>query len=368
MNTLTETPFSPEPESPARKPFQFPVTCVLIAANLLVWAAMSISGVNWLFPDPQSMVRWGGNFRPETLHHGWWRLFTSVFLHYGIIHLLLNMSALFYIGRILEPLVQSKRFLLVYLVSGIFGSLFSLYWNTAVVSAGASGAIFGMMGLYLFLLLNKSIHEPGNRNELVFMSVFVALNLLAGIRSSTSVLPMTVDHAAHIGGLLAGFLSGKILAASLEEPDHRASWRQALLILVSGTLVVTVTLFLTIKDPLKAYDEKMKHFSLLEKQALEIYAQFRGGGSNKEALLYEINDRGVYFWTEAKTVLQEIESLDLPEELLQRNTELKRYCDIRLKTYNLLHHAVQEESNAYDEQIREYDRQIEAIIAKMQEK
>ena len=122
----------------------YTVTPVLIWVNIAVFVAMVISGVNFLEPDTQSLVKWGANFRPATLQNEWWRLITNVFLHIGLLHLLLNMYALMYIGLLLEPYLGKLRFLTAYLLTGIAASTASLWFHDQTVSAGASGAIFGM--------------------------------------------------------------------------------------------------------------------------------------------------------------------------------------------------------------------------------
>ncbi|MBI3240404.1 MAG: rhomboid family intramembrane serine protease, partial [Flavobacteriia bacterium] len=139
------------------------ITPILVNLNLLIFIAMIVSGANIILPDNDTLLNWGANFRPSTLDGEWWRIITNCFLHIGIIHLLMNMYALIYIGMLLEPILGKLRFLSAYLFTGIMASLASLWWHDLTISAGASGAIFGMFGVFLALLtttiVDKSIRK-----------------------------------------------------------------------------------------------------------------------------------------------------------------------------------------------------------------
>lgn len=189
---------------PSREYF---ITPLLIYANALVFLLMVLAGVDPVHPAPADLVAWGANLRPAVLAGQWWRLLTCCFLHIGIVHLVMNMYALLYIGLLLEPRLGRWRFLIAYLVSGIAGSIASAWWHQAGISAGASGAIFGMYGVFLALLTTGIIEKAARRVLLISMLVFVGYNLLnrqAG-----------VDHAAHLGGLVAGMLMGYMLMPRL---------------------------------------------------------------------------------------------------------------------------------------------------------
>src|SRR5690606_11846286 len=117
------------------------ITPLLMISNILVFAWMVISGVDILEPGGNVIYKWGGNFGPAIADGEWWRLITAVFVHIGMVHLLSNMLTLGFIGYALEPLLGKQRFLTAYLLSGITGSLLSMYVHPHIISAGASGAI-----------------------------------------------------------------------------------------------------------------------------------------------------------------------------------------------------------------------------------
>lgn len=186
------------------------VTPLLLNANLLVFLLMGLSGVNLLAPAGPDLVAWGSNFSPLSPAQPW-RLLTSTFLHGGPAHLLLNLSALLLLGLMAESKAGSWRWLLIYLLSGIGGSLASLWWHTrGVNSVGASGAIFGLYGLLLALLLTQraALSRQERAGMLGLLLYFALSSLVGGLEG-----PGPTDNAAHIGGLLTGLMAGLLSTA-----------------------------------------------------------------------------------------------------------------------------------------------------------
>lgn len=201
------------PNSPS-----FPVTNVLIAINALVFAIMVLRGVSFFAPTPQQAIAFGADFGPLTLNGQWWRLVTSMFVHFGIIHIGLNMWCLWDLGRAAEILIGRFSYLLAYFASGIFGSIASVYWHPLAAGAGASGAIFGMAGvLVTFVYLKKTPeHLQINKKMLSSLGGFIFYNLVIG-----ASIP-GISNAAHVGGLVMGAVVGALLpAAGASESSRR---------------------------------------------------------------------------------------------------------------------------------------------------
>ncbi|GAA4010888.1 hypothetical protein GCM10022408_24020 [Hymenobacter fastidiosus] len=180
------------------------VTPLLLLLNLAVFAAMVAGGMDAFHPDSRTLIAWGSNFSPLTLPGQPWRLLTSCFLHGGVAHLLLNSLALLFLGRLSESLVGPGRLALAYLLSGVGGSLFSLWWHAqGVNSVGASGAIFGLYGLIVMLALTGAGPlTKAQRYSLIWLVLLLVPGQLeAGLKA-------TIDNAAHIGGLATGLLIG----------------------------------------------------------------------------------------------------------------------------------------------------------------
>ena len=165
---------------------------------------MVLTGSPILGADPVQLIRWGANYSPG-IHQGqYWRLVTSMFIHIGVLHLAFNMWAFWNLGQLTEALLGRGRFLAMYLVSGIAGSALSYLLHPAGLSAGASGAIFGVAGALIAVLRFAHLGVPSHAVKPVLRSVvsFAGYNLLIG-----AVVPQ-INNIAHFGGLLAGFLLG----------------------------------------------------------------------------------------------------------------------------------------------------------------
>ena len=223
------------------------VAPAIIGLNVAIFALMALTGMpllNLLDRQPTGLglqlFAWGANYGPATLEGQWWRLLSSTFIHGGIIHLALNMQCLWQLGKLTERLYGNWTFLLLYILSGLGGSVASLWWNPNTLSVGASGAIFGVAGgLVAFLYLGK-LPLPRGATQSILSStlVFVGYNLLYGFTSTG------IDNAAHIGGLVTGALVGALLTRPLPPPPGSSRLPKAfiaaglVLLLVVGTLLV----------------------------------------------------------------------------------------------------------------------------------
>jgi membrane associated rhomboid family serine protease/Flp pilus assembly protein TadD len=216
-----------------------PATYVLVAINIAIFIAMMVSGISAVDPATDKVLRWGADYGPYTLDGQYWRLITSMFLHFGIIHILANMWCLWSLGRLAEELLGPLSVIGSYLLTGVGASLLSLSWNPMRVSAGASGAIFGIAGVLITVLYygQHGLPKENVRSLLGYVVRFSLLNLLFGLRGH-------VDNMAHLGGLVTGLIIGLFLARSFkvafeERPaQHRMIF--AISALVLAVLVVPV--------------------------------------------------------------------------------------------------------------------------------
>ena len=329
------------------------VTPLIIDLNILVFLLMIVSGVNILLPDTESLLNWGANFRPYTLEGQSWRLLTNCFLHIGILHLLFNMYALLYIGLLLEPRLGSGRFGIAYLVTGLLASITSLYWHPMTVSAGASGAIFGMYGVFLAMLTTNLIDKSVRKPLFVSIAIFVGYNLLNGMKGG-------IDNAAHLGGLISGMIIGYSFYPGLKKREDKKLNYGLPALLIIALLAFSFREYRKIPNDIAKYDEQMKSFASMESQALEIFKM--PASTPKEKLLSEIKDRSLYYWTEDKKLITELDKLDLPDAIHVRNKKLIKYCDLRFASYALIYKAIAENTNSYGDQIKNYTDSIESLI------
>ena len=177
----------------------------IVAANVIVFIVLSILGST---TDSLFMLKHGAMYAPWVIEKGeYYTIFTSMFLHFGYTHLFNNMIVLFVLGNTLERTVGGGKYLVIYFGGGIAGNLLSLYTSLKImdnaVSAGASGAIFAVVGALLYILIR-------NKGKLAELNV-VSLLLMVGVTLYYGFVNTGIDNSAHIGGLIGGFVLGALL-------------------------------------------------------------------------------------------------------------------------------------------------------------
>jgi rhomboid protease GluP len=180
------------------------VTWALIAANVAMFGIEIVSGVDPIQPLVKDMIHLGADFGPYTIgKHEWWRVVTSMFLHYGVLHIAMNMICLAQ-GRVVEKIYGPAGFAAIYFVSGLLGGVGSLARGGFLVSAGASGAVFGVFGAFAaFLLRSRDTADKAEWSKAAQrLGTFIAINLVIGFQSKG------IDITAHVVGLITGFLAG----------------------------------------------------------------------------------------------------------------------------------------------------------------
>jgi rhomboid protease GluP len=225
-------------------PFHKPVvTYVLLGIIGVVFLLETLAGGS---TDTEALVRMGAKVSPLIAAGEYWRLFTAMFLHIGLLHLFFNGYALIAIGTELERILGWGRFLAIFVFSGLFGSLAS-YAFSASLSAGASGAIFGIIGaLAAFFLRHRQQLGAWGQRRLLNIAFLLVINLVLGFTQPG------IDNMAHLGGLVAGFALGWALSpryqvepASLSLVDSNRLAKYwwalglALILLVGGTALVS---------------------------------------------------------------------------------------------------------------------------------
>lgn len=194
------------------------MTVLIAAANVIVFLLLSVQGMT---EDAEFLLRHGAMYMPYVAEAGeYYRLFTCMFLHFGFEHLMNNMMVLLIVGWNLEIEIGRWKYLLIYLASGLCGNVISAVWDIQTgqyaVSAGASGAVFGLIGALLYVVLRNRgrIGEVSGRG-IIFMIIVM---LYYGF-SSTGV-----DNAAHVGGLLSGFFLAVLLYRKRKRESSQITW------------------------------------------------------------------------------------------------------------------------------------------------
>lgn len=335
-------------------------TNILIAANVAAFLVMAgFLGCGWFeVTDLRPYIRCGASNAAATGDGEWWRLVTSMFIHYGVLHLVLNMWALFQAGPLVERLLGKFPYVLTYLGAGIVGGLLSLVWNgDKIWSAGASGAIFGIYGALLGYMLRekkalpRAILQPLTKSTLVF----VGYNLLNGFTHAG------IDNAAHIGGLVSGTILGWILAMPLNRRSRaqlmgeRLLWASMALAAMVGIGAHEAPRYpYVVKDELawndaaKDFVEKEPKLLLQERTELQRWEQ---KGDNAASLAPWIEKELAPLYAD---FAGKISALSLTPDRLtdQRRNKLVVYLRIKAEAFRHLDRAVRGHDYA------EYDRYL----------
>ena len=285
-------------------------TYILIGINLSLFGWLALQQQSLMFDtdmDSLAILQAGANFNPFTLGTQPWRIITSMFLHYGILHLAVNMYALYQLGTLLEPAMGKTRFLLLYFFCGVAAGLASLVFHVYIPSAGASGALFGLFGYQLGAEIIGNFHD---RRQLmnVFLNfvVFVVINVFIATK-------VNVDVAGHIGGFLAGLL----LAAF----HFKFRWFIQEKFLTLLLLLLASTLLVLPKDQVRYYkifqqvlknDDRINNF----------YSGIRSDGEIRDSLVAILP-----IWDSISSSLHRLKRV--PPELAADTAILKDYVQLR---------------------------------------
>ena len=198
------------------------VTYIIMAICIILFILMELSGGS---TNSQTLLKYGANLDVLVKNGEYYRLFTCIFLHIGIMHLLCNMYSLYIIGREVENLFGKIKYIIIFILSGIFGSIMSLAFTHNTISAGASGAIFGLLGALLYF----GMHYRTYLGEAIKRSIIpiIVVNLIIGFFAEG------IDLAAHIGGLVGGVL----VAMMVGVPD-----KSKIKDIINGTILTIIYL------------------------------------------------------------------------------------------------------------------------------
>lgn len=287
---------------------------ILLLVNILMYLFLEINGGSGSI---ETLIKYGAKYNPSILIDGeWWRIVSSMFLHIGLIHLIMNMIAIYYLGTLVERIYGSFRFFIIYMLAGIGGGLASFAFTTNV-SAGASGALFGLFGALLFFGL---IYK-----RLFFRTIGMNLLILIGINIVFGFLVPQIDNSAHIGGLIAGFIA----AAIVHLPKKEESLKQGIAFALYIIMLIGLTIFgiqNNSNDPsyqLSLIDQMLeeKKFEQVVKVATETLEK---PGNFEAPLLFQRSYAYI-----------ELDQLDLAIQDLERSVKLNDGDPIPESFYNL---------------------------------
>jgi rhomboid protease GluP len=334
---------------------------VLLALNVAIFGLMLASGVDPMQPSIESLIHWGANYGPRTTQGEWWRMFTCMFLHIGVLHLLFNMIALWNVGGFMEQVLGHTGFLVLYLLAGLLGSMASVAWNPFVVSAGASGAIFGLYGgLLAFLVRHRDMHQHAFLAALRTNTLaFLGYNVVFGF-----IIP-GIDMAAHLGGLAGGFVCGFALMPAFPFASHLRLWMRGVLVGIVGLLII-----IGLSDLLPSAEDveiRLQQFDSLHTTILTTFnraiTQLQQGKITEAEIVRILEQEVLPSWRNQREVLQQLLTLSrLPARQKQLVTRLVEYMSTRQEGWELLREGLLQHDPRALKSANEKQRQADQVL------
>ena len=247
----------------------------------------------------------GANNRELILNGQYWRLITHQFVHGSFLHLFFNMYALAYIGLMVEHKLGVRKYLTIYLLSGICGGVVSLLVHLEGYMVGASGAIMGLFGAFIALLISHAFEKNATRALLISTVSVTLLMLLSGLRGST-------DNAAHIGGLVSGFLIAYILFNEKLLSGALTLQIRYIIAFMMVLLFVGSTLAFTPNYQNKAFNEFERAYQQNIFKYMEIFSIKRSHGKERQLQLLQKN--GINSWTKNGLLVEKMDKLVLNKD------------------------------------------------------
>lgn len=343
-------------------------TNLIIAANVIMFVIMGTLGAGWLeTADMDPYVRFAANNGAATTDGEWWRLITAMFTHYGVLHLALNMWALFQVGHLVERLLGRSAFVLMYFGSGIIGGLATIVWHgDKVWSAGASGAVFGVYGALIGYLSREKHGMPASVMQPMMKSTltFAGYNLFFG-----AVQPH-IDNVGHVGGLAGGLLLGWISALPLDrDVRSREGSRRLLLAGTAALALILVGIAVAprfdyrVRDEL-ALDEISKARGKQEQDLLAKQPGSKSGTAKADATqIAWVQGQVLPFYEHWRS---EIAVLKLPPPFSTDRDAFVHILDLEIKSYRDLLDGMKRGDSSAGDRFAIAQKEIEAATAPSQ--
>ncbi|WP_018613041.1 rhomboid family intramembrane serine protease [Segetibacter koreensis] len=334
------------------------MTFMLIAVKLVIFAVMVLKGVDYVNPAVKDIIGWGGSVKLNVTGGEWWRLITAPFVHIGILPLLLNMFGLYWIGLMVEPILGNFKFLIAYLCTAVIAGLVSLLWLPEGVTAGASGAVFGMYGVLIAFATTRYINKKFPTVWLICILAYAVLNIFLGMEGAN-------DNATNIGGLVAGIFVGYLFYFfHFKRNLARAGGsRISIEILLITAMLVFFYLKQNGKDDTLRFEKEIMQLNQIELKAMTQMQQLQSK-TNEEAAKV-LRDSALPQWKHFQKEIMKTDAFRLDDEFKQKRKLLSRYAQLRVRQTELIYKSINEETDKYNAEIDEVSNKIDTIINKL---
>ncbi len=302
----------------------------------------------------------GFNSRSQVLNGQVWRLLTNIFLHFSVMHLLGNMIVLIYIGAMIESKLGRWNFLMLYLCSGGMASMVSVIWHDKLTAGGgASGAIFGLFGILLALLSTDFYERSARRALLISTLIFVVYCIIPGSRQ--------VDYAAHIGGLVSGYVLGMMAYFGLINPNPALKkWGISLIGTLITVLFIACSLLFTPDYNFQEYESLNLRSTIL---LSHIDGDFYYGDNMAWTERMEILDqKGRADLAQLNTLSNKFSHLKLPARKKQIATIKGKRLKLQYIFFSLLYKEFKEKDKIkYRDSITDYTERINNLSRQLED-
>lgn len=330
------------------------VTWSLIFLNVAIFIGMLSAGLSFFSPSADQVLALGGASNLTILQGEWWRLLSSMFIHFGVFHLAMNMYVLRDVGSTLEPIVGNKLFGVIYFATGIIGGLMGLFWSlgSPVALAGASGAVFGLVGTLFALLTTDLFPFEVRQPRLMKLFLFIVTNLVYSLQPGVSL-------SAHVGGFLSGIVLGYLFYLSM-----RFSWlssfkKGALSIITFATLGTTVIALTAMKkSDAFQFEMVLNDFMFLEKDIVKLHGQLLQPMSNAYSLL---DEEILPKWEQAILLSKQASALHLSVNLAKKRDNFVCWVELGRRKYRFIARSLKEDTMAYKPEIDKIDAELKSL-------
>ncbi|MGI8638166.1 MAG: rhomboid family intramembrane serine protease [Segetibacter sp.] len=332
------------------------MTFFLLAVHVLVFLAMVISGVNLIEPEAKDIIKWGGNIKFNVTGGEWWRLITNIFVHIGILPLLVNLFGLYFIGLMAESILGKLKMLIAYLTIGVLASLISIVWAPEGVSAGATGAIFGLYGVVLAFVTTAYVNKKFSPLWLVGAVGYAVFNIVVSYRGGN-------DNASLIGGFVAGLCTGYLFYFFhfKRELARAGGTRISIEVLLLTTLIVYFYLRVNGRNDSLRFEREVMKLNQIEVKAMAQMQHLQSAQSNNEAVSV-IRDSALPQWKHFQEQIMKTGAYSLSKEYKRKRKLLNEYAGLRVRQTELMYKSINENTDKYNGEIDEVSDRIEKII------
>jgi rhomboid protease GluP len=334
------------------------ITFSIIAICLFVYLFIAAKKGHWMALSIDEIIANGGNLRTFTTGGQWWRLVSNIFIHVSAWHLLVNMLAFYFIGMFAESLLGRGKFLIAFISTGILASLAGLVWDAEGITAGTSGAIFGIYGVSLAFSTTSYISKKFSKTLLTSIALYAAFTITMALNTDFNI-------AINLVGLLSGVIVGYLFYFfHFRKNRARAGGTRISveILLITGLLVYFY--LNTGKDDSLRFQSTVMKLNQIELKAIMQLQRMQYSETNEDAARV-LRDSTLPEWRYFQKQISKTKEYHLNSEFDNKRKLLLEYANMRVKQTELIYKSLHEGTDKYDAQIEKISEKIESIIDEM---